>query len=114
MKSTFLGITAAAIALVALGLAYFLGTHAQQTTNEPSAYLLTTNWTGYLVVGTDETLDAMPLRKPYPKAVPQVEIGLRSDGVIVWRGADALRPITPVNPVPGIPLPFDTLSGPGH
>jgi hypothetical protein len=76
---------ALAILLAALGLGYFAGIYAQQVSNESSASL-TTNWTGYLVVGTDETVDRMPLQQPHPKTVAQVEIGLRSDGVVVWRG----------------------------
>ena len=107
MRATFLKITRLAIVLVAIGLAYIVGTHAQPTINESSAYLMTTDWkpttnessaslmttdwSGYLVVATDETIDAMPLRKPNPKAVPQVEIGLRSDGVVVWRSASKTK-----------------------
>jgi hypothetical protein len=76
---------ALAILLAALGLGYFAGIYAQQVSNESSAPP-TTNWTGYLVVGTDETIDHMPLQQAHPKTVAQVEIGLRSDGVVVWRG----------------------------
>ena len=76
---------ALAILLAALGFGYFAGISAQQVSNESSA-LPTTNWTGYLVVGTDEMIDHMPLQQAHPKTVAQVEIGLRSDGVVVWRG----------------------------
>ena len=75
-----------AIILVGLGLAYVVGSYAQQAANLSSASL-TTNWTGYLVVGSDESIDPMPPRHPYPKTVAKVEIGLRSDGVVVWREA---------------------------
>ena len=81
----FSKLVALAILLATLGLGYFAGTYAQQVSNESSAQL-TTNWTGCLVVGTDETVDRMPLQQAHPKTVAQVKIGLRSDGVVVWRG----------------------------
>ncbi len=85
MKLAVLQIARPVIVLAALGMSYVLGIHAQQTPNHTSSSLLKTNWTGYLVVGRDETIDRMPLREPYPKALTEVEIGLRSDGVMVWR-----------------------------
>ena len=72
-------------ALVTLGFAYIAGSHAESAPTESSGPL-TTNWTGYLVIGTEEnTLDHMPLQQAHPKTITQVEIGLRSDGIVVWR-----------------------------
>jgi hypothetical protein len=46
-----------------------------------------TNWMGYLVVGKKESFDPIAGRKPYPEASTRVQIGLRADGVVVWRNA---------------------------
>ena len=45
---------------------------------------MATNWIGYVVFGTDDSLDPIT-RGAYPRADRQVEIGLRSDGTVVWR-----------------------------
>jgi len=83
--SSKLGVGAAFLA--ALGLGYFAGIIYGQQVSSDSTAPPRIKWTGYLVVGTDETLDPMPLQKPHAKTLAQVEIGLRSDGVVVWRDA---------------------------
>ena len=66
------------------GAAYIAGVHAQPTTKSvaPPA---TTNWIGELVVGKNETVDAIAIGGPHPTVIRRVEIGLRSDGTLVWR-----------------------------
>jgi hypothetical protein len=73
-------------ALLVVGV-YIAASDAEPASSESSAPL-TTKWTGYLVTGTDEsTVDRMPLQHAHPKTITRVEIGLRSDGVVVWRDA---------------------------
>jgi hypothetical protein len=84
MKANALKIVGLAIALAAFGAVCIVGTHAQQT--PASSSLLTTSWTGCLVVGKEDTMDNIA-RGPHPTTVREVEIGLRSDGVVVWRNA---------------------------
>ncbi len=45
---------------------------------------------GYLVVGQDDTLGRIS-GTPSPTTIRQVEIGLRSDGIVVWREAAKTR-----------------------
>jgi hypothetical protein len=81
MKVTFLRIAGVASALAAFGMVCIVGIHAQAPS---SAASMTTNWIGNLVVGKEDTTDRIA-RGPFPTTVRQVEIGLRSDGVVVWR-----------------------------
>lgn len=81
MKVTLLRIAVAAGALAAFGLVCIVRIHAQPPS---SAASMTTNWTGNLVVGMEDTADRIA-RGPHPTTVRQVEIGLRSNGVVVWR-----------------------------
>lgn len=83
MRSKFLRITAAGIALAALGIVCLMGLHAQPSARPGG---LSTNWVGKLVIGKVDTMDAIA-RGPYPATDRSVEIGLRSDGVVVWRAA---------------------------
>jgi hypothetical protein len=48
---------------------------------------LTTNWVGFLVVGQVELADPIAGRGPFPKGDKSIQVGLRSDGVVVWRKA---------------------------
>jgi hypothetical protein len=48
-----------------------------------------TNWVGFLVTGQKEKGDPIAGNSPFPKADGQIEIGLRNDGVVVWRKAQA-------------------------
>jgi hypothetical protein len=82
MKANTLKIAGLVVAVGAIGAVCFVGAHAQQTSS--SLPLISTNWTGCLVVGKQDTMDNIA-RGPHPTIVREVEIGLRSDGVIVWR-----------------------------
>jgi hypothetical protein len=73
------------IALGALGWLCLARVSAQSGT-PPNSALITTNWLGYLVFGSEETIDRIA-PGAYPRTDRQVEIGLRSDGVVVWRAA---------------------------
>jgi hypothetical protein len=75
------------MALVALvGAFSFTRMKAQEAGSAKDARV-GTNWVGYLVYGKDDP--ALVGRGPYPTAERQVQIGLRSDGVVVWRASDS-------------------------
>ena len=61
-----------------------VGVRAQQS--KANANLLSTNWVGYLVFGSEESMDPIA-RGPHPTTERQIEIGLRSDGVVIWQRA---------------------------
>jgi hypothetical protein len=84
MKKNVLKIAGLAVALVALGAFCVVGLKAQQNKSHSSRPSMATNWIGYVVFGTEDSLDQIT-RGAYPRADPQVEIGLRSDGMVVWR-----------------------------
>ena len=63
---------------------FILGTRAQSIPGGSGS--VTTNWIGCLVIGKDDTMDRLT-RGPHPATVESVEIGLRSDGVVVWQPA---------------------------
>jgi hypothetical protein len=48
---------------------------------------LSTNWVGCIVVGKAETGDPIGGRRPFPQADSEIQLGLRSDGVVVWQKA---------------------------
>jgi len=72
-------------ALGALGWLCLARVSAQSGASATAA-LTTTNWVGYLVFGSEETTDRIA-PGAYPRTDRQVEIGLRTDGVVVWRSA---------------------------
>ena len=74
-------------ALALFGLVWIAGTKAQPAAGGRNSSLVTTNWIGCLVVGKRDPIDNMA-RGFFPSAVQQVQIGLRSDGVVVWRNAE--------------------------
>jgi hypothetical protein len=84
MRAKFVKITGATLLALALGSSCFLGVRAQQTAGNPSSASVTTNWVGYLVAGRIDQSDRIT-PNPSPTIVRQVEIGLRSDGVVIWR-----------------------------
>jgi hypothetical protein len=75
-------------ALAITGLVWIAGTRAQSAGGAPNSSLITTNWIGCLVVGKGDPFDKMA-RGAHPTTMDQVQIGLRSDGVVVWRDAGA-------------------------
>lgn len=84
MRAKFLGITVFAVGLAAFS--YILGIRAQSIAGRPVTSLMTTNWVGRLVTGKDDAIDRIAPGN-HPTTVDPVEIGLRSDGVVVWRNA---------------------------
>jgi len=74
-------------ALGILGLVWIAGTKAQPAAGQTGSPSVTTNWVGCLVVGRGDAFDNMT-RGPFPTPMRQVQIGLRSDGVVVWREAE--------------------------
>lgn len=84
MNTKYLKVAACAVALVlVMIMAGRPGTRAQ----EKAAAQLSTNWVGGLVVGKKELGDPIAGRGLFPQVDGDVEIGLRSDGVVVWRKA---------------------------
>jgi len=90
MKTSFAKIVGSAGGLLALGSICILGVRAQQSTGNTSSTTVTTNWIGALVAGRNDALDRIT-QGPFPTIVGQVEIGLRSDGIIVWRQASRTK-----------------------
>jgi hypothetical protein len=88
MKLKRLKIVGLVAALVSLGLIFLVSTNAQQDKGKSSTASMTTNWIGYVVFGAEESMDPIG-RGAYPTADTQVQIGLRSDGVVVWRTTPA-------------------------
>ncbi len=84
MKLKRLKIVGLVAALVTLGSICLVRTNAQEDESKSSTPPMTTNWVGYVVFGTEESMDPIG-RGAYPVVDSQVQIGLRSDGVVVWR-----------------------------
>jgi hypothetical protein len=74
------------VGVLALGSISIITARGQQSGGSSAASNVTTNWLGYLVAGQADTADRIS-SNPSPTVVRQVEIGLRSDGVVVWREA---------------------------
>ncbi len=90
MKSNWLKITGLAVVLAVLGSVCVMELLAQPGGNKPSAASVTTKWVGVMVVGKDDAIDRIA-PGPHPTVVHEVEIGLRSDGVVVWRSGSKPR-----------------------
>ena len=85
MKTKHLKLAAlVAAAVVGLTVTFRSGVHAQ---DKPAAPQVSTNWMGCLVIGKNDTNDRFVIGGPYPQAKSEIDIGLRSDGVVVWRKA---------------------------
>lgn len=82
MTAKFLKIMVLAVGLAAFS--YMLGTRAQSIGGRSVTGPVTTNWVGRLVIGKGDAMDRIA-RGNKPTTVDPVEIGLRSDGVVVWR-----------------------------
>ena len=68
---------AAAIAILA---------HGQQSTSKSHPVLITTNRVGLAVAAKDDPYDRnIAIKGPSPTVLHDVQLGLRSDGVVVWR-----------------------------
>ena len=83
MKTGHLFVALLAVLVVSFAIASRNNT-AQEKTLAPN---LTTNWVGFLVVGELQLADPIAGRGPFPKGDKSIQIGLRSDGLVVWRKA---------------------------
>ena len=88
MNATNLTIAGLVTTLAVLGALRLIGSPAQES--YPNPPLMTTNWTGCLVVGKADPMDKIS-GELYPTTDLKVEIGLRGDGVVVWRDATKTR-----------------------
>jgi hypothetical protein len=85
MNQKFLNRIGVAIGVVAIAVLLLFKVNGQQNT-KPGVMHVSTNWVGYLVIGKEDTNDRIS-PGPSPHCEGQVQIGLRSDGVVVWRRA---------------------------
>lgn len=87
ISSKALGLT---LSLLVLASIWIIGLRAQQAGGKSGSSAVTTNWVGYLVTGQTDTSDRIT---PYPSAtvVREIELGLRSDGVVIWRAAPLVK-----------------------
>ena len=90
MKSNWLKVIGLSAALVVLGAVWVVELLAQPSMNKPSVASLTTKWVGVMVVGKDDAMDPIA-PGPHPSVVREVQIGLRSDGVVVWRSGSKAK-----------------------
>jgi hypothetical protein len=79
-------IVVSAMGVLLLGAIGIIGVRGQQSDRNSHRPTISTNWVGYLVAGRLDTTDQIT-PNPFPTVSRQVEIGLRSDGVVVWREA---------------------------
>ena len=86
MRAKFAKIIGSIVVSLALGLICIISVRAQQAGRNSSLPTVTTNWVGYLVAGRTDISDRIT-PNPSPTVDRQVEIGLRSDGVVIWREA---------------------------
>ncbi len=91
MKTKFLKAAGLTAAFVIFGSAYIAGVRAQQSTTKSGAPAATTNWIGNLVVGQNDSADPIAVGGPHPTVTRHVEIGLRNDGVVVWRNTSSAK-----------------------
>jgi hypothetical protein len=85
MRNKIPGMTAIAGLAVAASI-WFLSVRAQETQRGQAARTITTNWLGCVVVGKPDSVDAIG-QGPFPQCAQQFQLGLRSDGVVVWRSS---------------------------
>ena len=83
MNDKWLRRMAVGLGVVALAGLLLVKLNGQQN-NRPGATPVTTNWVGSLVVGKEDVIDRLA-PGPHPQCESQVQLGLRSDGVVVWR-----------------------------
>ena len=90
MKTKFLKAAGLTAAFLIFGSAHIAGVRAQQS-SKSGAPPATTNWIGNLVVGQNDSSDPIAVGGPHPTVTRHVEIGLRSDGVVVWRNTSSAK-----------------------
>src|ERR1044071_2498892 len=88
MQTRNLKVAALAIAAIILGSICWRNGNAQGTSNGSKISELSTNWVGFGVFGREDSVDRIG-RGAYPAVDAQVQIGLRSDGLVVWRTGPA-------------------------
>ena len=86
MKANFCKVVGLALLLLILGSAWIIGGCAQQAGGSSGSSAVVTNWVGYLVAGQNDTSDRIA-RNPSATVLRDIEIGLRNDGVVIWREA---------------------------
>lgn len=86
MKNKLSGVVSIAVAFIVLGSVFLTSIRAQPGTKNSASSPVTTNWVGCLVIGEKDTIDSIA-PGAHPKPIQNVEIGLRSDGVVIWRNA---------------------------
>jgi hypothetical protein len=91
MKTNFPKVIGLTLSLLLAGSIWILCARAQQAGGKSSSTAVATNWVGYLVAGQTDTSDRIT-RNPSATVLREIEIGLRSDGVVVWREAPILKP----------------------
>ena len=74
-----------AVGVLLLAGVFYVTVSAQQNRGASSPGI-TTNWVGSLVVGKEDTVDRIA-PGPHAQCEARVQLGLRSDGVVVWRPA---------------------------
>ena len=72
----------AILAVACIGVFGIMAQSAKEPTKTETP-TVTTNWAGYLVVGRD-SIDMVGYG-PDTGVATQIQIGLRSDGIVVWR-----------------------------
>ena len=82
MRDKLLKPTGAALATI--GAIWLFSVHAQENRRNSGNLAITTNWLGSVVVGKPDSIDAIG-QGPYPQCAQQFQLGLRSDGIVVWR-----------------------------
>ena len=84
MRDRILKIAVGIAGLATASSIWLLSVHAQESKHNQTNSAITTNWLGCVVVGKEDSIDAIG-QGPYPQCAQQFQLGLRSDGVVVWR-----------------------------
>jgi hypothetical protein len=86
MKANFCNVVRLTLLFPILGSVWIIGGCAQQAGGNSGSSAATTNWVGFLVAGQNDPSDRIA-RNPSATVDRDIEIGLRSDGVVIWRAA---------------------------
>ncbi len=83
MKANFCKVVGWTLLILILGSIWM---RAQQSGGHSGSSGVVTNWVGFLVAGQNDTSDRIT-RNPSATVVREIQLGLRSDGVVIWRAA---------------------------
>jgi hypothetical protein len=86
MKASLYKVVGLTLLLMILGSTWIIGGRAEQARGNSGSSASTTNWVGFLVTGQNDLSDRIT-RNPSATVIREIEIGLRSDGVVIWRQA---------------------------